>query len=63
MVLLCSGVLKFIDVSEIYKLDKLTDGAEIYSRICEEDNADIYIRNARLRAKNLFEAQLIKLPV
>lgn len=51
---------KFIDVSEIYKLDKLIDGAEIFSRICEEDNADIYIRNVQLRSKYLLEAQLIK---
>jgi hypothetical protein len=51
---------KFIDVSEIYKLDKLIDGAEICSRICEEDNADTYIRNVQLRSKYLLEAQLIK---
>ena len=36
---------KFIDVSELHKLDELIDGAEMYSKICEEEDADIYIRN------------------
>lgn len=34
---------KFINVSEIYKLNTLIDGAELYSRIEERDNADAYI--------------------
>ena len=51
---------KFIDEYEIYKLDKLIDGAEICSRICEEDNPDTYIRNVQLRSKYLLDAQLIK---
>src|SRR5215212_994774 len=33
----------FINVSEVYQLSELTDGAELYSRIEERDNADSYI--------------------
>ena len=46
---------KFIDVSEIHTLEELADGAEVYSRINEEEDADIYTRIIRLRAKQLFE--------
>ena len=34
---------KFIDVCELYKLSELIDGAEIYSRIQEADDADKFI--------------------
>ena len=34
---------KFIDVSELHKLSNLMDGAEMYSRVTEVDNAEIYI--------------------
>lgn len=34
---------KFIDVAELYKLSNLMDGAELYSRIEEPDNAASYI--------------------
>ena len=47
---------KFIDVAEIHLLDVITDGAEVYSKICEEDNADIYIRSIRLKAAHLSES-------
>jgi hypothetical protein len=46
---------KFINVSELYKLDKLIDGAEIYSRIKEEDDADIFIHVTNLKASHLLE--------
>ena len=49
---------KFIDVCEVHKLDKLIDGAEMYSKIREEDSADIYIRATHLKAKHLFEASV-----
>ena len=45
---------KFIDVSEIHAHDFL-DGAEMYSRIREEDDADVYIRTTHLRAAHLLE--------
>jgi len=34
---------KFINVCEIYKLSNLIDGGELYSRIEEIDNPDVYI--------------------
>jgi hypothetical protein len=46
---------KFIDVAELHKLDELIDGAEMYSKIREEDDADIYIRIAHLKAAHLLE--------
>jgi hypothetical protein len=46
---------KFIDVPEVFKLDDLIDGAEMYSRIHEEDDADIYIRVTKLKATHLLE--------
>jgi len=44
---------KFIDVSELHKLDDLIDGAEMYSRIREEEDADIYIKITQMRAAHL----------
>jgi hypothetical protein len=46
---------KFIDVAEVYLLDKLIDGAEVYSRIHEDDDADSYIRSVKSRATYLLE--------
>ena len=46
---------KFIDVPEIHKLNNLVDGVEMYSKIREEDDAQIFIKTTRLRAKHLFE--------
>src|SRR5215475_10361229 len=34
---------KFINVSELYKLSGLMDGAELYSKIEEKEHADLYI--------------------
>ncbi|HUQ97472.1 MAG TPA: DUF4288 domain-containing protein [Chitinophagaceae bacterium] len=33
----------FVNVSELYRLQQLIDGAELYSRITEVDDADSYI--------------------
>ena len=46
---------KFIDVPELHPLSELTDGAELYSRICEEDDADDYIKITHKRAAYLLE--------
>ncbi len=35
---------QFINVSELYRLSELIDGAELYSRIEEKDNAGQYIQ-------------------
>src|SRR5215467_10451843 len=44
---------QFINVCELYKLSELIDGAEIYSRIEEYDNADAYIDVVHKKAKNI----------
>ena len=41
---------KFINVSELYKLGEMIDGAELYSRIEERRNADAYIETVNRRA-------------
>ncbi|MEP6596024.1 MAG: DUF4288 domain-containing protein [Ginsengibacter sp.] len=46
---------KFIDVPELHPLNELTDSAELYSRICEEDDADNYIKITYKRAAYLLE--------
>ena len=33
---------QFINVSELYKIGEMIDGAELYSRIEEKDDGDIY---------------------
>lgn len=46
---------KFIDISELYPLNDLIDGAEIHSRVYEEDDADNYIKIIQMRAAHLLE--------
>lgn len=44
---------KYIDVSELHKLNSLTSGLEIYSRVQEEDNAGRYIDIVHKKAEFL----------
>ena len=44
---------KFIDVSELHKIDSFFDGAELYSRINEQDNASTYISMVQMKASYL----------
>ena len=44
---------KFINVAELYKLSGLLDGAELYSRIHETDNPDLYIELTNRRAEHI----------
>jgi hypothetical protein len=44
---------KFIDTSEICQLAKLTDGTELYSRIIEYEDGDIYTDIIRKKASAL----------
>jgi hypothetical protein len=48
---------KFINVSELYRLSELIDGAELYSRIEEKENADAYIYTVNQKAENIFFTQ------
>ena len=43
----------FIDVCEMYKLSELMDGAELYSRVQEADDAGTYIEMVRHKADYL----------
>jgi hypothetical protein len=55
---------QFINISELYRLSELIDGAELYSRINEVDNADDYISMVNRRADSIQEKsthQLLKL--
>ena len=47
---------KFIDVSELTLLDELTDGAEMYSRITELEDATEYLKLITLRSQHLQES-------
>ncbi|HYV91342.1 MAG TPA: DUF4288 domain-containing protein [Chitinophagales bacterium] len=51
----------FIDVTELYKLSNMIDGAEIFSRIEEYDHADAYIELVRRRAVQLQQMESRKL--
>ena len=44
---------KFINIAELYKLSGLLDGAELYSRIQETDNADLYIELTNKKAAHI----------
>ena len=44
---------KFINVAELHQLSGLMDGVELYSRIEETDNADLYIELTNKKAEHL----------
>jgi len=46
---------KFINVSELQLLNTLADGVEIYSRIKEEEDADMYTHMVNIRAAHLLD--------
>ena len=52
---------KFINVSELYRISALIDGAELYSRITEADDAKAYINLVHRKAKGIQEKQTHKL--
>ena len=45
---------QFINVSELYLLSELIDGAELYSRIEEKENAEAYVYTVNQKAENIF---------
>jgi hypothetical protein len=54
----CSGSIinwKFVDITELHKLDAFIDGAEMYSQIRIQENADAYIRDTQKKALYLFD--------
>jgi hypothetical protein len=44
---------KFINLAELYKLSGLLDGAELYSKIQETDNPDLYIELTNKKAAHI----------
>ena len=44
---------QFISVSELYQLNELIDGAELYSRIEEKENADSYLHIIHKKAEQI----------
>ncbi len=46
---------KFINVAELHLLSGLMDGVEVYSRIEETDNADLYIELTNKKAAHLMQ--------
>jgi len=55
---------EFVNISELYLLSELIDGAELYSRIEEKENAEAYMYTVNQKAENLFftsTTQLLKL--
>ena len=44
---------QFISVSELYQLSDLIDGAELYSRIEEKENADSYLHIVYKKAEQI----------
>lgn len=44
---------QFINVCELYKLSELIDGAELYSRIEERDDANEYIHTVHKKAEHI----------
>jgi len=52
---------KFIDVTEILPITKLSDGAEVWSCINEDTDAELYIRNTKQQAANLMHESIVEL--
>jgi len=48
---------KFINISELYRLSELIDGAELYSRINEVDDAESYITFVNRKAVSIKQKQ------
>lgn len=48
---------QFINISELYLLSELIDGAELYSRIEERENAEAYVYTVHQKAENIFFTQ------
>jgi hypothetical protein len=48
---------QFVNVSELHQLSELIDGAELYSRINEVDDADAYANFVNRRAESIRQRQ------
>ena len=44
---------QFVNVSELYRISALIDGAELYAKVQETDNADIYMQMVHKKAEHI----------
>ena len=44
---------QFVNVSELYRISALIDGAELYAKVQETDNADIYMQLVHKKAEHI----------
>jgi hypothetical protein len=51
---------KFINVSEIYKLGEMIDGAELYSRIEDRGNPYAYIETVNRKAAGILNSESLQ---
>ena len=49
---------KFIDVTELHLLNNLSEGAEVSSKINEEENAEVYIRIIQRKSAQLLQRSI-----
>lgn len=52
---------QFVNVSEVYRLSELIDGAEMYSRIEEKEDAEAYIHIVNKKAANILSEDTLEL--
>jgi hypothetical protein len=52
---------QFINVSELYKLNELIDGAELYSRIDEKEDGDSYVQLVNEKAVRIGSGNTLEL--
>lgn len=52
---------QFVNISELYLLNELTDGTELYSRIIEEENAENYMFTINQKAEGLEQTSVSQL--
>jgi hypothetical protein len=52
---------QFVNVSELYRLQHLMDGAEVYSQITEVDNAETYMEFVHHKAENIQQQSMLQL--
>jgi hypothetical protein len=44
---------QFVNVSELYRISALIDGAELYARVQETENADVYMELVHKKAEHI----------
>jgi hypothetical protein len=47
---------QFVNVSELYKIEKIADGVQLYSRIEEQTDGDAYVSLVNKRARSILNS-------